>query len=150
MTGMLSSGTSALLAFQRALGTVSHNVANATTPGYSRQRVTLHAVPGTYTPDGVPRPGMGVQVVSVDRVRPQPQDHPSHATSNQEEAQEGRPPGSLHPDDVHPGAQLARRQSIRGQRHHADPVAGLDQRRGLLLYPRVVGERIEQEHHHVG
>src|SRR5690606_3085887 len=43
MSGMLGTGTSALLAFQRALGTVSHNVANANTPGYSRQRVDLAA-----------------------------------------------------------------------------------------------------------
>ena len=43
MTGILSTGTSALLAFQRALGTVGHNVANAATPGYSRQRVEFAA-----------------------------------------------------------------------------------------------------------
>ena len=65
----LNTALSALMAHQAGVDTVSHNVANVSTPGYSRQRVTLHAVPGTYTPDGVPRPGMGVQVVSVDRVR---------------------------------------------------------------------------------
>ncbi len=36
---VLSTGTSALLAFQRALATTSHNVANINTPGYSRQKV---------------------------------------------------------------------------------------------------------------
>lgn len=46
MSGLLSTGSSALLAFQRALGTVSHNVANAATPGYSRQRVDFAARPG--------------------------------------------------------------------------------------------------------
>ena len=58
MSGILSTGTSALLAFQRALGTVGHNVANAATPGYSRQRVELSARPGqgnsaTYIGQGV-------------------------------------------------------------------------------------------------
>lgn len=46
MADVLSTGSSALLAFQRALSTVSHNVANAATPGYSRQRVELEARPG--------------------------------------------------------------------------------------------------------
>lgn len=45
-TGMLATGSSALLAFQRALSTISHNVANVNTPGYSRQRVDLTARPG--------------------------------------------------------------------------------------------------------
>ena len=39
MSSVLSTGTSALLAFQRALATTSHNVANIKTPGYSRQSV---------------------------------------------------------------------------------------------------------------
>lgn len=39
MSSVLSTGTSALLAFQRALATTSHNVANLNTPGYSRQKV---------------------------------------------------------------------------------------------------------------
>ena len=34
MSSLLSTGSSALLAFQRALATVSHNVANVNTPGY--------------------------------------------------------------------------------------------------------------------
>ncbi|GAB3093993.1 flagellar hook-associated protein FlgK [Lysobacter terrae] len=66
MSGILSTGTSALLAFQRALGTVGHNVANAATPGYSRQRVELTARPGqgssaTYI-------GQGVDVGSLRRL----------------------------------------------------------------------------------
>ena len=40
---VLSTGTGALLAFQRALSTVSHNVANVNTEGYTRQRVELAA-----------------------------------------------------------------------------------------------------------
>src|SRR5690606_40852582 len=66
MTGMLSSGTSALLAFQRALGTVSHNVANASTPGYSRQRVELAARAGH--PEGGSWIGQGVDVASLQRL----------------------------------------------------------------------------------
>lgn len=45
--GMFGTGASALLAFQRALSTISHNVANVNTPGYSRQRVEFTARPGT-------------------------------------------------------------------------------------------------------
>ncbi|WP_006786636.1 flagellar hook-associated protein FlgK [Thiorhodospira sibirica] len=41
--GILGIGTSALLAFQRALATTGHNVANVNTPGYSRQRIDLSA-----------------------------------------------------------------------------------------------------------
>lgn len=41
MTDMISSGVSALRAYQQALNTVSNNIANANTPGYSRQQATL-------------------------------------------------------------------------------------------------------------
>ena len=41
MTDLLNIGLSALLAQQRALTTTSNNIANASTPGYSRQRVEL-------------------------------------------------------------------------------------------------------------
>jgi flagellar hook-associated protein 1 len=41
MADVLSIGLSALLAQQRALATTSNNIANANTPGYSRQRVEL-------------------------------------------------------------------------------------------------------------
>lgn len=66
MTGMLGTGTSALLAFQRALGTVSHNVANASTPGYSRQRVDLAARPGQA--QGNSYIGQGVDVAGLQRL----------------------------------------------------------------------------------
>lgn len=66
MTGMLGTGTSALLAFQRALGTVSHNVANAATPGYSRQRIEFAARPGQ--PVGSSWMGQGVDVASLQRL----------------------------------------------------------------------------------
>ena len=44
--GIFGSGISGLRVSQRALATTGHNIANAETPGYSRQRVEL-----------VPRPG---------------------------------------------------------------------------------------------
>jgi len=58
---VLSTGSSALLAFQRALGTVSHNVANVNTDGYSRQRVDLAARPGQNTGAGYVGSGVAVQ-----------------------------------------------------------------------------------------
>ncbi|MGN6512751.1 MAG: flagellar hook-associated protein FlgK [Lysobacteraceae bacterium] len=66
MGDMLSNGTSALLAFQRALATVSHNVANVNTPGYSRQRVDLAARPGAGTAQTYI--GSGVQVQDLQRL----------------------------------------------------------------------------------
>ncbi len=66
MSGILSTGTSALLAFQRALGTVGHNVANAATPGYSRQRVEFAARPGHANGPGYI--GQGVDVAKLQRL----------------------------------------------------------------------------------
>jgi flagellar hook-associated protein 1 FlgK len=66
MPDILSTGSSALLAFQRALSTISHNVANANTPGYTRQRVELAARPGQHYGFGFV--GGGVQAQSVRRV----------------------------------------------------------------------------------
>lgn len=66
MSGLLSTGSSALLAFQRALGTVGHNVANAATPGYSRQRVDFAARPGQAT--GAGYIGQGVDVAKLQRL----------------------------------------------------------------------------------
>jgi len=66
MSGMLATGSSALLAFQRALATVSHNVANVNTPGYSRQRVELAARPGQ--PVGHGYIGSGVDIAKLQRL----------------------------------------------------------------------------------
>ncbi|WP_133500801.1 flagellar hook-associated protein FlgK [Cognatilysobacter terrigena] len=63
---VLTTGTSALLAFQRALGTVSHNVANVNTEGYSRQRVDLEARPGQNT--GAGYVGAGVSIQKLQRL----------------------------------------------------------------------------------
>ncbi|MET0291733.1 MAG: flagellar hook-associated protein FlgK [Steroidobacteraceae bacterium] len=65
MADMLNVAVSGLRAFQRALDTTSHNIANAATPGYSRQRVELVTrEPQSY---GGLNLGTGVQVGSVDR-----------------------------------------------------------------------------------
>ena len=66
MADMLSTGVSGLLAFQRALDTTSHNIANANTDGYSRQTVNL----GTRRADayGNGWVGTGVNAVSIRRL----------------------------------------------------------------------------------
>lgn len=66
MADLLATGSSALLAFQRALATVSHNVANVNTPGYTRQRVDLEARPGAGTQKTYI--GAGVQVQDLQRL----------------------------------------------------------------------------------
>ena len=66
MSSLLSTGSSALLAFQRALNTVGHNVANVDTPGYSRQRVDLEARIGQNTGPG--QFGAGVDVARLQRL----------------------------------------------------------------------------------
>ncbi len=62
---MLNVALSGLRAFQRALDTTSHNIANVATPGYSRQRVDLSTMP----PHGVAglQIGSGVGVDGVSR-----------------------------------------------------------------------------------
>ena len=57
---------SGLLAAQRALSTTGHNIANATTPGYSRQRVELQPRQPQIFGNGAM--GTGVKVNNIDRV----------------------------------------------------------------------------------
>ncbi|GAB3738615.1 flagellar hook-associated protein FlgK [Silanimonas algicola] len=66
MPSILGNGTSALLAFQRALATSSHNIANATVEGYTRQRVELSNRAG----DGLRNNyvGAGVQIAGITRL----------------------------------------------------------------------------------
>ncbi len=64
----------ALYTQQSALYTTSHNIANANTPGYSRQRVNFEQVspypaPGRNRPEIPGQIGQGVQAGSVQRVR---------------------------------------------------------------------------------
>ncbi len=60
-------GKTALLANRRALDTVAHNVANAATPGYSRQKVVLQNIPSE-TIIGTGAIGRGVRIVEVQRM----------------------------------------------------------------------------------
>ena len=66
MADLTGIGTSALLAFQRSLSTVGHNISNATTEGFSRQRVSF----ATQTPEftGAGYFGTGTSVDRVSRV----------------------------------------------------------------------------------
>lgn len=66
MSDPFSIGTSALLAFQRAMATASNNVANASTPGYTRQRVEFSARIGQG--QGFGFLGAGVQISGVNRL----------------------------------------------------------------------------------
>lgn len=67
MADPLQIGASALLAFQRALDTTGHNIANAATDGYSRQRVQLASQPGQEL--GGMFFGAGVQLTGVERLQ---------------------------------------------------------------------------------
>lgn len=70
----LDIGASALRAAQQLLDTAAHNVANAGTPGYTRQRVSLAAAPPYTYPafnrSGLPgQIGSGVNVMAINRIR---------------------------------------------------------------------------------
>ncbi len=58
-------GLTALAAFQRALSVTAHNIANANTPGYSRQSVVFANLPGDISPAGPL--GGGVELAAVRR-----------------------------------------------------------------------------------
>jgi flagellar hook-associated protein 1 FlgK len=65
MANILSTGVSGLVAFQRALDTTSHNIANASTPGYSRQRAEFETrQPSSFGSGWL---GNGVDVADVRR-----------------------------------------------------------------------------------
>ncbi|MEE9605941.1 MAG: flagellar hook-associated protein FlgK, partial [Candidatus Scalindua sp.] len=63
----LSIGLSGLLVSQRALQTIGHNIANANTPGYSRQVNILSARSPLDTPYGVI--GQGVTITEIKRMK---------------------------------------------------------------------------------
>ena len=64
--GLLGTAASGLLTFQRAIGVAGHNIANANTEGYTRQRVELGTREPSFTGQGYI--GNGVQVKSIDRL----------------------------------------------------------------------------------
>lgn len=81
MANVLNTGISALLSTQNAIATTSHNIANANTEGYSRQRVNFE----TRNPDysGFGYIGSGVQIGSVERIQNQfVQDRLEEATTD--------------------------------------------------------------------
>lgn len=65
MSGLLSLGIRAMFANQAALQAIGQNIANANTPGYSRQQVVLTTPDGQYTGAGFF--GKGVDVQTVER-----------------------------------------------------------------------------------
>lgn len=67
MTDILQTGKSALFAFQRALTTTSHNIANVNTQGYSRQRIDFEALTGNNQRGQYI--GAGVYVGDIQRVQ---------------------------------------------------------------------------------
>ncbi|MEM7209390.1 MAG: flagellar hook-associated protein FlgK [Pseudomonadota bacterium] len=62
MSDILNTAVSGLLVAQRQLATTSHNIANAGTPGYSRQRVDLQ----TQDPQAINRVALGKGVIIRD------------------------------------------------------------------------------------
>ena len=64
----LTIGTSGLVAAQRRLETAAHNIANANTEGYSRQRVEAVAAAPLVQHRGIFGPGAAGQGVSIDAV----------------------------------------------------------------------------------
>ncbi|MBB3046377.1 flagellar hook-associated protein 1 FlgK [Litorivivens lipolytica] len=65
MADMMNSALSAIVSYQRALATTSHNIANVNTEGYSRQSVSLSTnVPQNF---GFGAIGSGVRVSTIER-----------------------------------------------------------------------------------
>jgi flagellar hook-associated protein 1 FlgK len=65
----LNIALSGLYTAQRNLNTVSHNISNATTPGYSRQQTVQRASNPLTSYDGTGMVGTGSEVTSVKRIR---------------------------------------------------------------------------------
>ncbi len=65
MSGLLATSLSGLMAAQRSLETVQHNISNVNTEGYSRQRVELATQAARFTGDGYI--GQGVSVTNITR-----------------------------------------------------------------------------------
>jgi len=64
--GLLSTAVSGLQAFQRSISVAGHNISNANTEGYTRQRVELGTRPPSFSGQGYI--GNGVQIQSVERL----------------------------------------------------------------------------------
>jgi flagellar hook-associated protein 1 FlgK len=67
ISALFDIGRSALQVSQMAMNTVAHNVANASTPGYTRQNVVVGSVsPGLLSSQNMS--GRGVQITSIQRM----------------------------------------------------------------------------------
>jgi len=82
-------GKRSIMANTDAITTAGHNISNANTEGYSRQRVKIREFDPLYKPDltRAERPGMigqGVDVESVERIRDELLDQRIAAQTNQE------------------------------------------------------------------
>src|SRR5690554_5394488 len=66
LSSILSIGAGTMTAHQKAAQVTSHNIANAATEGYSRQRPLLSTAPSLHTPYG--SLGTGVFVADVSRL----------------------------------------------------------------------------------
>ncbi|MBR5867262.1 MAG: flagellar hook-associated protein FlgK [Spirochaetaceae bacterium] len=82
-------GKRSLMAQSQAISTAGHNISNADTEGYSRQRVQLRQFDPIYRPDltraGTPgQIGQGVSIESITRVRDELLDSQITAQANQE------------------------------------------------------------------
>jgi len=65
--GGLEAGKRALLSHQYELTTIGHNISNADTRGYTRQRVMLETTPAYISTDG--KYGTGVRIATVQQTR---------------------------------------------------------------------------------
>jgi flagellar hook-associated protein 1 FlgK len=65
--GILSAAARALVTHQKAMAVTTHNISNAETEGYSRQRAVLGASDPLITPDGII--GTGVELKDIERIR---------------------------------------------------------------------------------
>ena len=69
MPNILQTGLSGLISFQRALATTSHNISNANTRGYTRQRTELTPLEGQSFGNGYF--GRGVGISSINQITDQ-------------------------------------------------------------------------------
>jgi len=68
----LNTGVTGLMAAQTAMDTAAHNIANASTDGFSRQRVDFQAIPPPISAySGMPGQniGLGVDATNINRIR---------------------------------------------------------------------------------
>ena len=87
--GSTFSGKRSIMAHTDAITTAGHNISNANTEGYSRQRVQMKEFDPLYKPDleRLERPGMigqGIDVQSINRIRDEMLDQRITGLQNQE------------------------------------------------------------------